>query len=93
MGLKRYGHLKDSNRSSTREPADILSKLLQQQAKPGSRIEHVNSNPFNYHYFMALFSNVEETNIEYPRGRLTRLTKYIVVELNDMKYCIKLPYD
>ena len=42
---------------------------------------------------MALFSNVEETNIEYPRGRLTWLTKYIVGELNDMKYCIKLPDD
>ena len=51
-------------------------------------------NPLNYHYFMALFSEVVETKIEDPRGRLTRLLKYTVGEAKELiKHCIKLPHD
>ena len=58
MGLERNRNLRDTT-SSTREPSDILYKLLQQQAAPEVDIEYFDGNPLNYHYFMALFSEVE----------------------------------
>ena len=77
MGLERNRNLSDTT-SSSREPTDILCKLLQQQAAPEVDIEYFDDNPLNYHYFMALFSEVVETKIDDPRGRLTRLIKYAV---------------
>ena len=58
MGLERNINLRDTT-SSTREPSDILYKLLQQQAAPEVDIEYFDGNPLNYHYFMALFSEAE----------------------------------
>ena len=93
MGLERNRNLRDTT-SSTREPSDILYKLLQQQAAPEVDIEYFDGNPLNYHYFMALFSEVVETKIDDPRGRLTRLTKYTMGEPKELiKHCIQLPHD
>ena len=48
----------------------------------------------NYHYFVALFSEVVETKIDDPRGRLTRLIKYTVGEPKELtKHCIQLPHN
>ena len=92
MGLKRNRNLSDTT-SSTREPTDILCKLLQ-QAAPEVDIEYFDGNPLNYHYFMALFSEVVEAKIDAPRGRLTRLIKYTVGEPKElMKHCIQLPHN
>ena len=93
MGLERNRNLSETT-SSTREPTDILCKLLQQQAAPEVDIEYFDDNPWNYHYFMALFSEVVETKIDDPRGRLTRLIKYAVGEPKELiKRCIQLPHN
>ena len=93
MGLERSRNLSDTT-SSTREPTDILCKLLQQQAAPEVDIECFDGNSLNYHYFMALFSEVVETKIDDPRGRLTRLIKYTVGEPKELiKHCIQLPHN
>ena len=93
MGLERNRNLRDTT-SSTREPSDILYKLLQQQAAPEVDIEYFDGNPLNYHYFMALFSEVVETKIDDPRGRLTRLIKYTMGEPKELiKHYIQLPHD
>ena len=93
MRLERNRNLRDTT-SSTREPSDILYKLLQQQAAPEVDIEYFDGNPLNYHYFMVLFSEVVETKIDDPRGRLTRLIKYTMREPKELiKHCIQLPQD
>ena len=46
MGLERNRNLSDTT-SSTREPSDILYKLLQQQAASEVDIECFGSNPLN----------------------------------------------
>ena len=92
MGLERNRNLRVTT-SSTREPSDIFSKLLQQQAAPEVDTEYFNGNPFNYHYFIALFSEVVETKIDGPRGRLTRLIKYTREPKELIKHCIQPPHD
>ena len=93
MGLERKRNLKDTI-SSTREPSDIFCKLLQQEAAPEVDIKHFHGNPLNYHYFIALFSEVVETKIDDPTGRLTRLIKHTVGELKELiKHYIQIPDD
>ena len=89
VGLERNRNLRDTT-SSTREPSDILYKLLQQQAAPEVDTEYFDGNPLNF----SLFSEVEETKINNPRGRLTRLIKYTIGESKELiKDCIQLPHD
>ena len=93
MELERNRNLRDTT-SLTREPSNILYKLLQQQAVPEVDIEYLDGNPSNYHYFMALFSEVAETKFDDPRGRLTRLIKYTMGEPKELiKHYIQLPHD
>ena len=50
--------------------------------------------PLNYHCFMVLFCEVAGTEIEDPRGILTRLNKYTVGKAKQLiKHCIQLPHD
>ena len=89
VGLERNRNLRDTT-SSTREPSDILYKLLQQQAAPEVDTEYFDGNPLNF----SLFSEVVETKINNPRGRLTRLIKYTMGESKELiKDCIQLPHD
>ena len=49
-------------------------------------------NPLNYFYFMALFKEAVEKNIDDPKERLTRLIKLTRGETNELiHYCIQLP--
>ena len=74
--------------------SSLLCKLLQQQAAPEVDIYRFDGNPLNYHCFMALFSEVVETKVGDPRGRLTRIIKYAVGEAKELiKHCIQLPHD
>ena len=83
-----------SNDNLNRKTSKLLWKLLQQQAAPEVDIDCFDGNPLNYHYFMTLFCEVVETEIEDPRGRLTRLIKYTVGEEKELiKQCIQLPHD
>ena len=89
-----FGNRNSSNDDANHKTSSVLCKLLQQQAAPEVDIDCFDGNPLNYHYFMALFCEVVETNIEDPTGRLTRLLKYTVGESKELiKHCIQLPHD
>ena len=76
----------------TESLAEMLCKLLYQQAAPTVDIEPYNGDPINYHYFMASFKEVVETNILDSRGRLTRLIQYTTGEAKELiQHCIQLP--
>ena len=62
------------------------------QAAAEVDMEQFDGNPLNYQYIIALFAKVVETNIEEPRGRLTRLIKFTTGEARELiKHCIHLP--
>ena len=56
--------------------SQMLCQLLKLHAAPEVDMEPFDRNALNYHYFMALFKEVVESNIDDPRCRLTRLIKY-----------------
>ena len=53
----------------SREPTDMLCKLLKVQSAPDVDMECFDDNVLEYHYFMALFREVVESKIEDPRGK------------------------
>ena len=74
------------------EPTDMLCKLSKVQSAPDVDMECFDGKVLEYHYFMALFTEVIESKIEDPRGRLTRLIKYTVGDARDLiKHSIQLP--
>ena len=73
------------------EKAQIMSKLLRQQAAPEVDIDVFTGDPTKYHYFLAVFEEVVK-KIDDARGRLTRSIKYTDGEPKEMiKPCIKQP--
>ena len=82
--------LKDDGADS--EMAQMMSKLLRQQAAPEVDIDVFTGDPTEYHYFLAVFEEVVEKKIDDARGRLTRLIKYTGGEPIEMiKHCIQQP--
>ena len=68
----------------------MLCKLIEQQDAAEVDIDTFSEDPLEYHYFMEVFKEVVEKRIEDPRGRLTRLIKYITGEAKELiKYCIQ----
>ena len=65
----------------------IMSKLLRQQAAPDVEINIFTGDPFDYHYFIAVFGEMFE-KIDDPQGRITRLIKYIDSQPED-DHCIQ----
>ena len=61
----------------SREPTDMLCKLLKVQSAPDMDMECFDGNVSEYHYFMALFREVVESKIEDPKGRLTELPEFL----------------
>ena len=61
----------------SREPTDMLCKLLKVQSAPDMDMECFDGNVLEYHYFMALFREVVESKIEDPKGRLTELPEFL----------------
>ena len=54
-------------------------------------IETFDGNVLNYHYFVALFSEVIENKVDDPRGKLTRLINYTSGDARELiKHCIQL---
>ena len=71
---------------------NVFYWLLKRQAAPDVEIDTSDGNPLNYFYFMALFKETVEKNIDYPKERLTRLIKLRRGETNELiHYCIQLP--
>ena len=74
------------------EMAQMMSKLLRQQAAPEVDIDVFTGDPTKYHYFLAVFEEVVEKKIDDARVRLTRLIKYTSGEPKEMiKHCIQQP--
>ena len=74
------------------EMAQMMSKLLKQQAAPEVDIDVFTGDPTKYHYFLAVFEEVVEKKTDDARGRLTRLTKHTDGEPKEMiKHCIQQP--
>ena len=57
------------------EPKGMLCKLLKVPSAPDVDLESCGGNVLEYDYFMALFREVVESQIEDPRARLTKLNK------------------
>ena len=54
-------------------------------------IENFDANVLNY-YFIALFREVVENEVNDPRGKLTMLIKYTSRDARELiKHCIQLP--
>ena len=62
---------KDKEKFTDTSVSDILCKMMKQQSAPEININVFDGNPLNFHYFMAVFKEAVEKNIEYTRGRLT----------------------
>ena len=74
------------------EIAQIMSKLLRQQAAPEVDIVVFTGDPTEYHYFLTVFEEVVEKKIDDARGRLTRLIKCTDGEPKEIiKHCIQQP--
>ena len=80
------------SKSETASLAEMLCNMLKQQSALNVDLEAFDGDPMNYHYFMALFTEVVVKNISDPRGRLTRLIKYTKGDAKDLiQHCIQLP--
>ena len=66
------------------EPTDMLCKLLKIQSAADVDMECFDGNFLEYHYFMALFREVLDRDIEDTRSRLTRLIKYTFGDARDL---------
>ena len=72
--------------------AEILCKLLQQQAAPELVVEVFDGNLLNFKYFISVFKDVMEAKLDDPHGCLTRLIKYTSGEAKELvRNCIHLP--
>ena len=72
--------------------AQMMSKLLRQQAVPEVDIDVFTGDPTEYHYFLEVFEEVVEEKIDDARGTLTRLIKYNDGDPKEMiKHCIQQP--
>ena len=70
----------------------MMSKLIRQQAVPDVDIDICSSDPVDYHYFIAVFEEVDEKKIDDPRGRLARLIRDTDGKPKKMiKHCIQQP--
>ena len=70
----------------------MLCNLLKQQSAPDVDLDVFDGNPLEYHNFMTLFHELEEKQIDNPRGRLTRLIRYTKGDPKDMiQHCVQQP--
>ena len=74
------------------EIAQMMSKLLMQQAAPEVDFDVFTGDPTKYHYFLAVFEEVVQKKIDDARGGLTRFIKYTDGEPKEIiKHCIQQP--
>ena len=78
------------------DPQDrnFLIKLVKHQSAPLVDIESFDGDPLQIDYFLAIFKEVVESNIDDPKGRLLRLLKYTTGEAREaIRHCVQLPSD
>ena len=74
------------------EPTNDLADLIKHLQAPSIEIDTFSGNCIDYPYFMAAFTEVVESKISNPRGRLTRLLKFLKDEAKDLvQSCVYLP--
>ena len=64
--------------------ADLLCTLVREQAAPQVTIELFDGNPLNFSYFLSMFPESVQKNIEDPMGRLIRLIKCTTGEAQEL---------
>ena len=64
--------------------ADLLCRLVTEQAAPQVTIEPFDGNPLNFAYFLSMFTESLEKKIENSMGRLTRLIKCTTGEAQEL---------
>ena len=90
--VKGQQHGNNLRRNNDVNIAEMMCKLVNQQAAPEIDIDLFGGNPLEFHYFMAAFDETVEKKPEKPRGKLTRLIKYTPGEVKEMiKHCTQLP--
>ena len=71
--------------------SDLLVKLVKQQSAPIIDIETFDGDPMKVDYFIAVFKEVVESNIDDQKGRLLRLLKYTKGEAREtIRHCVQL---
>lgn len=69
-----------------------MSKMLREQAMPDIDTHIFTGDPVDYRYIIKVFDEMFKKKIDNPRGRLTRLIKYIDGQPKEMiKHCIQQP--
>ena len=70
----------------------MMSKMLREQAMPDIDTHIFTGDPVDYRYIIKVFDEMFKKKIDNPRGRLTRLIKYIDGQPKEMiKHCIQQP--
>ena len=64
--------------------AQMMSKRFRQQAAPEIDTDVFNGKPTENHYFLSIFEEVVEKEIDDASSKITRLVKYIDWEPNKM---------
>ena len=83
---------RSKDRCKENDTNEVLCKFLKQQSAPEVDIDFFDGNPLHFRYFMAIFKEAVENQIEDPRGRLTRLIKYTKGEPKELVMnCIHQP--
>ena len=71
-----------------------LTHLINHMQAPTVEMDVFSGNCMDYPYFITMFSEVVERRIADPRGRLTRLLKYLKDEAKELvQSCVYLPTD
>ena len=79
--VKSQPHGNNLRRNNDVNIAEMMCKLVNQQAAPEIDIDVFGGDPLEFHYFMAAFGETVEKRLEEPRGKLTRLMKYTPEEI------------
>ena len=79
------------SKSDVRKQQSDLNQVLRYLQAPEVDIDIFSGKSIDYQYFISTFVEVVETKIEEPKGRLTRLLKYLEGEAKDLvRGCIHL---
>ena len=83
-----------TNENDSFTPKNELSQLLRYLQAPYVDIDTFSGDLIEYQYFITTFVETVETKIDDPKGRLTRLLKYLSGEAKELvKGCICLSAD
>ena len=70
----------------------MICNFLHYQGASEAEIDKIKRNPLEYQYFVSMFKQVVKRKVIDPKGRQTRLLKFIGGKAKELiKHCIHLP--